>query len=149
MPYYFSTYQIAEMAMQVEAEGAKFYKTLALLVKNETVKNVFTLLADEEMKHKNSFKKIAGAEELRAKEAEYSIDVCQSIQKSLDNLKAEAFRTAGMDMRDVDLKKAIEFAINIEKGGIRVYTEIYDSYLKKFQNILSKIIEEEKNIWRC
>jgi rubrerythrin len=48
-----------EYAMQMEKEGEIFYKELAKEAKEEGLKKIFTMLANEEIKHYKMFEKLA------------------------------------------------------------------------------------------
>ncbi len=50
--------EIFEMALQIEQMGYDFYKTMAHNASNVQLKNGYSLLAEEEKKHINSFKQL-------------------------------------------------------------------------------------------
>lgn len=72
--FYFSLYQIAEMAMKIEEAGARFYAQLARTADREDLRKVFHSLAQAEGEHQKAFARIA--DEFRSAGAqEYSIDL--------------------------------------------------------------------------
>lgn len=47
---------VYEYAMKVEKEGEAYYREMAEISPNAGLKRIFTMLADEEVKHYNVFK---------------------------------------------------------------------------------------------
>ncbi len=47
---------VYEYAMKVEKEGEAYYREMAAAANNAGLKRIFTMLADEEVKHYNVFK---------------------------------------------------------------------------------------------
>jgi rubrerythrin len=58
MPLYFSPYEIAILAMQIEEEGYIYYSKLFNLATDNETKSMFNLLVNQESKHKEFFKKL-------------------------------------------------------------------------------------------
>jgi rubrerythrin len=141
--YYFSAYQIAEMAVKVEEAGARFYARLADSVKAQEVKNVFMILSKAEVRHQDAFRKIADS--FRKEEAgEYSVDLAMLMQNHTDKLKEMVFNLDRAAGASAGVPGAIEVAIQTEKEAIRIFAEIYDNYTEKYHEVLLKIINEEK-----
>ena len=65
MDFNFSPYKIAEMAISVEEEGAKFYTLLSNSADSEKLKNVFSTLAKAELMHQNRFRDRTSVDRIR------------------------------------------------------------------------------------
>lgn len=55
---------VYEYAMKVEKEGEAYYREMAAAATNPGLKRIFTMLADEEIKHYNVFKGMMKKEEM-------------------------------------------------------------------------------------
>jgi rubrerythrin len=141
--FYFSPYKIAEMAMDVEEQGAKFYKALAGPVVDEKLKSIFLALSDMELDHKDKFRGIAAR--LRKEDLnEYSVDVTMLMRTHLEKLRRLAFDMSTERKKRPDIAQAIDIAVNIEKQSIKIYSRMYRAFIEKFHEVLLAIIKEEK-----
>jgi rubrerythrin len=141
--YYFSPYQIAEMAMGVEEEGARFYQELAGSVDNGRLKGIFANLARAELKHRETFRTIADTlhkEDLN----EYSVDVAGLMRAYLERLKATAFKARPSTENPSIILEALAIAIHTEEEAISIYAEMRRVFIDKFREVLTAIIEEER-----
>jgi len=139
----FSAYQIAEMAMTVEEAGVRFYEMLSILATDGKLKDIFMILSKAEVQHKDIFRSIADS--LRNDDpTEYSIDLSSLIETHIDTLKKAAFSMQSFSKVPTNIQDAVEIAINIEKEAIRIYTEMYSTFIEKFHGVLENIINEEK-----
>ena len=91
MGHTFSLHQIAEIVMEVEQAGAKFYEQLADQNPDETVKRIFTFLANQEQDHYDVFSNIATESRAKDSPVECESDVIYLFRQSIDNLKNRAF----------------------------------------------------------
>ncbi len=55
---------VYEYAMKVEKEGEAYYREMAAAATNAGLKKIFTMLADEEVKHYNVFKNMMNNEDM-------------------------------------------------------------------------------------
>lgn len=55
---------VYEYAMKVEKEGEAYYREMAINANNPGLKRIFTMLADEEVKHYNVFKNMMKKEDI-------------------------------------------------------------------------------------
>ena len=138
--FYFSPYQIAVMAMNIEEAGATFYEILANSVDDRALSKMFADLSREELEHKEKFGSIALV--LRQEDLnEYAVDVAGLIQANLDDLKSAAFNIRNCPQ---NIQEALKIAIRTETESIRIYSEMYNVYIDKFHPVLAAIIQEEK-----
>lgn len=141
--YYFSPYQIAEMAMGVEDAGVIFYDRLATLVEDGELKDIFTALSKAELSHKDSFRSIADSL-LKEDLNKYSVDLPMLMQVYIDKLKKAAFNMQTFSKKPTCIQEAIGIAVHTEKEAIGIFTEMQNTFIEKFHEVLSVIIEEEK-----
>ena len=143
MEYSFASYQIAEMAVEIEKEGFKFYQRLANFSTERAVKELFLSLAQDERMHEGTFEGIARDE--NAKEVYvYSINIAEMMKIGINKLKEAMANSTPVDTQ-IDMHRALEVAINSEVLAVRIYTEIAHAYSKRFNNILEKIIIQESS----
>ena len=141
--YNFSPRQIAEMAMGVEEAGEEFYTKLASVLDDQKLKDIFLILSKAELQHRDMFKNIAGSFS-GEEDSEYSIDLPTLMKRYIDKLKEVAFNIKSFSSKPDNVQEALNIAIYTEEEAIRIYTEMYNSFVDKFHDILTKIINEEK-----
>ena len=71
-------------AMRMENEAERFYRDLANGISDTTIKNVFTMLADEEVKHFKIFEKMSKNKELTSIS---NIDMSAKIREIFTDIK--------------------------------------------------------------
>lgn len=141
--YQFSVYQIAEMAMGVEEAGVNFYKTLATVVDDKKLKDIFTALAKAELGHRDTFKNIADS--FRKDDFdEYSINFPMLMKNYIDKIKEATFNMRSFSKNPASIEEAIGIAIHTEQESIRIYTEIKNMFIERFHKIFESIISEER-----
>lgn len=141
--YNFSPHQIAEMAMSVEEAGVIFYERLATLVDDPKLKQIFTTLSKAELGHRDTFRGIADSS-LKDGLSEYSVDLSLLMKNHIDKLKEAAFNMRSFSNKPTTIQEALSIAIHIEQEAIRIYTEMRNTFIERFHEVLSGIIEEEK-----
>jgi len=142
--YTYSSYQIADLAVEIETEGAKYYRRVAALVEDEGLRQTFGRLADLEAEHRATF--LAMAEELKDKDKtyEYVIDLEGLMRANVEAVKQAFWDAPSLAQGAFSLKEAFFLAIRLEEGSIRVYSQIREKFIDRFSGILDKIIDEEK-----
>lgn len=146
MEGYFPEYKIAEMAMAVEEKSIFFYSRLAEIVSQETTRNFFLELARWELKHKETLRVIAEAarnkEPLRVVDgASYAYvkeTIATMVKRASDLISSRTLVDMGSE------EKCIDIALQYEHLVVETYTNIDDSLHNPFGEVLSQIIEEEK-----
>jgi len=138
----FSPYQIAEMAMQIEDEGARFYILLSNLTDSQKLKEIFSSLSKAEMNHKKKFHEIADAN--RKEPAEYSINLQMVMKTHMDKIAETSFKIKSKASLPQTVLNALNMAIDIEKRSIEIYTEIKEASIELFSSMLTSIISEEE-----
>lgn len=144
MEYSFASYQIAEMAVEVEQEGFKFYQKLANSSTEQAVKELFLSLAQDEKMHESVFADMARDAKVTKKVFGYSINVVELLKTGMDAFKESMANSAPVDQQ-IDMHRALELAINNEVLSVRVYTKMVHAYSNQFFNVFNKIIAQENS----
>jgi len=146
MSLVFSGPEVIEVAIRTEENGKKFYTSHAEKTKVESVKSLFTYLANEEAKHIEDFSKLydivketgeiifGDYEEFKA----YMESFADS--RFLTNFTAEADKIKD----STDAREVIEFAIGFEKETLLFYYGLLEFISEKGRDIVKNIIEQEK-----
>jgi rubrerythrin len=142
MMYDFSANDIFEMAVQMEKNGEKFYRTAADSLNDQSKKNLLNHLADMEVQHEKIFQALKS--ELSEKEKETTVFDPQG--EAALYLKAlvdtRVFFEKEMDVSSME--KIFKAALEAEKDAIVFYLGIKESVPQNLgQNRLDAIIKEE------
>jgi len=84
---------VYEYAMKVEKEGEAYYREMATAATNAGLKRIFTMLADEEVKHYNVFKNMMKKENMDLKDLDLITDtqtIFQTLIEEKDNVTFDA-----------------------------------------------------------
>jgi rubrerythrin len=126
---------IFEYAMQMEKDGEDYYRQLAQKAGNNGVKNILTMLADEEVKHYNALEKIKTQKTQLAKS-----EILTDAKNVFVQIK-EAGESFDFDINEADLYKT---ARDIEKKSRDFYTEKADEVTEEFQKELFLQLADEE-----
>ncbi len=133
---------VFEFAMQMEKDGEAFYRDLAGKTKNAGLKQIFNTLADEEVVHYNTFKKLSEKSPAKATESD--------ILAKAKNIFVELKEAGGLDMSEEEPQtEAYQKAMEAEK-------EAYTFYEKKAEEcddpaekqVLLTFAKEERRHYR-
>ncbi len=84
---------VYEYAMKVEKEGEAYYREMASAATNSGLKRIFTMLADEEVKHYNVFKNMLKKEDMNLEELDLITDtqtIFQTLNEERNNVTFDA-----------------------------------------------------------
>ncbi|MFC1512585.1 ferritin family protein [bacterium] len=145
----FKANELLEFAIRIEENGETFYKDMAWKNNNEKIKELFNYLADEETKHKDTFKsmleKIEDYEPMEAYPDEYFLYLREYADEHIFNdtnnlsKKIESLKT------DLEI---LDFAVTIEKDSILYYMEMKNLVSSNDKNVIENIIQEERMHYR-
>lgn len=141
----FSAKDIFEFAVKIEINGEHFYRETAKMLPNQKIKELFTFLADEEVKHKATFEKLSerlgnielpelSDEDYRAFLEAYTENLIFS-SNDLDK------KISGID----DEKVALIFAIDKELDTVHYYKEVKNLVPESEHGLIEKILQEERS----
>lgn len=149
---------VYEYAMKVEKEGEAYYKELVSISPNLGLKKIFTMLAQEEVKHYNIFKSMMNKEKLNINDLNILTDtktIFETLKKEKDNISfsqdqikyyQEAIQRED-NSQNFYLEKSKELENESEK---EIFLKIAEEE-KKHKKILENIVDflEEPNDWVC
>ncbi len=122
-----------EFAIQMEKDAESLYRELADRASISGIKKVFTMLADDEAKHKKAIEKLQ-----KKLDAEPEKGVAIEIKTVFDEIRAN-FRNIHLDDHVV---RDYERALEVEKKGIDYYKKQFegskDGKTKKLYELLMK-----------
>ena len=135
--------EVIKYATKMEINGRSFYEHAAQLTNNEHGKEVFSKLAQDEIKHINTFGEIftgvLGGDEWK----EYVEQEETDKDTVLDELKARIEKQAHQE-RASD-QEALRIGMELERGSIDKYREwAVNTQDTRVKDIFEKIIKEEE-----
>lgn len=141
----FNPQEILRIAIKVEENGQKLYRSLEQKTNNEKIKEVWHYLMEQEERHREVFATMLDkvgdyiVYEYSAGEYQAYIKAIASqfvfTQKLIEEKARQLFQS---DM------EAVDFGIYIEKESILTYSALREYVLTAKQSVLDKVIEEEK-----
>lgn len=133
---------IFEFAMQMEKDGETFYREIAKNTKNAGLQKIFNTLADEEVVHYNTFKKLYDKTAVQAVES--------NILDKAKNIFIELKDAGGLDMSaELPQQEAYEKALEAEKDAYTFYEQkAAESDDLEEKNILLTFAREERLHYR-
>jgi len=139
----FSVSEIFQFAIKIEENGHLFYKTAAEKVSDFATRELFLILAEEEIKHKKIYTEMLTKIENYKPEENYPEEYFLYLKSYADNIifnskKAEELKS------NFDTMAAINFAIQRELDSILYYIESKNFVPKIHFDQIDKIIEEER-----
>lgn len=127
--------KLFDIAIKMEIEGAAYYRDLAKKAPSIGFKNIFTMLAEDEDRHKATFEAMKANIDIPASTSDASVKAAQIFKKiSKDDFLSEESQLA-----------LYEHALEIELKSIEFYSEQHELISDvKQKRALAKIIEEER-----
>jgi rubrerythrin len=127
---------IFEFAMEKERHAEEYYRQLAEKVDHTGLKNILTMLADEEAKHYETVQKIKANTTLHVKET----PVLKDAKAIFAKMKKDAERFS-FDISEVDLyRKACDIEAESKKYYLQKAGEVADPAQEK---VLRRLADEE------
>lgn len=141
----FNAKDIFEFAVKIEVNGERFYREMAKKLHAPKIRELFNFLADEEIKHKEIFEKLAtrmGSFSLpEISDADYKAYLDAYTENLIFSETDIDSKITGID----DEKVALLFAIDKELDTIYYYKEIKDLLPESEHGLVDKIIAEERS----
>ncbi|MFW6000845.1 MAG: ferritin family protein [Halanaerobium sp.] len=129
---------IYEFAIEFEQENQKFYNDFAEKSSNDSLKNVFLSLAEEEKKHEKIIRQMRDNKELDSVES----DILPKAKKAFDEISKDLPENEILPEEQVDVYKK---AIAIEEKSIEFYTEQAEKAENpEMKAAFERLAEEEK-----
>lgn len=144
----FNDAEVLKIAINMEGEGLAFYSSLAKSVKDAKVKEIFSILADEEEDHLDDFKKayneLTSSQDSSQGYDDYTVDeyIRHLVETGVFTQKDEVKRLTAKIKTDLD---ALRIGIQAEKDAILFYTEASkNTKNKEGQKTFEFLASEEK-----
>jgi rubrerythrin len=133
-----------ECAVQIEENGETFYRRMAEKFDDPEVKELFTFLIKEESKHKEVFAGMLSQLEKHTTLENYTEEYYAYLKAYVEKVIFSPERLEEEMGRIKDKKSAIDFAIRAELETILYYEEMKKLVKEKDQELIEKIIAEER-----
>lgn len=141
----FSAKDVFEFAVRIEENGEKFYRDSAEKLANPEIKKLFVFLADEEVRHKQTFEKLAARMGSMQLPKQLDTDYKAYLNAYSENL---IFAESDTDRKIAaidDERTALLYALEKELDTIHYYREIRELIPASEQGLIEKIIDEERS----
>jgi rubrerythrin len=135
---------VYEIAVQIERNGEKLYRHAVGVTDDPKMKELFTLLADEEVKHMKLFEGLGSQVEHYQTREKYDGEYCSYVRSYSEGL---VFTPERMEKEMAKVKSAddaIEFGIQREIESILYYLETRNFVPENQRADIDKIIDEER-----
>ncbi len=141
----FSGSEIVEMAVQIEKNGRDFYKRVAGLSKDSSVKKIFEHLAGQEERHIKVFEAMLSTVK-KYEPVEAYTDEYFAYIKALSDDHVFTKEKKGNEIAGAvkDEKQAVELGIGFEKDSILFYHEMKNFVPESEQNAIEGLLVEEQ-----
>jgi len=141
----FKASELLKIAVQIEKNGLTFFKEIKGRVKDFTAQEAFDFLAKQEVEHQRTFEK------LLVKVGDYQVAESYPGEYAmyLEALAGENIFTKDEEIKNITKRvssdaEAIQAGIGFEKDSIIFYNDMKKFVPASDQDIVDKIIEEEK-----
>ncbi len=136
---------IFEIAMRIEENGSSFYRFAVQIAKDEQTKELFLRLAEEEDKHKDTFKRLLSKIETHTPPESYPGEYGAYLHQYADNNLIFTKEVMDEELAKIkDTKAALDFAIRRELDSILYYQEIKGFVPGSEHKAIDEIINEER-----
>jgi rubrerythrin len=142
--YGFKASEIFEVATKIEENGEKLYRHAVTLTEDGKMKDLFSLLADEEVQHKKTFEGMLSKLESYQPPESYPGEYFAYLRSYAENI---VFAPDIMDKELAgikDVKEAMEFAVQREIESILYYLEAKGFVPERQKQEIDRIIDEER-----
>ncbi len=140
----FEPSEIFQFAIRIEENGEKFYRGMALKLDNKEVKELFSALADEEVKHRLTYEGMVSNIEKYEPFENYPGEYFAYLRAYADNHIFTPNKLKEEMEKIRDAASALEFAIDRELDSILYYQEVKKLLPENQRNVIDKIIDEER-----
>ncbi len=140
----FEPSEVFQFAIRIEENGEKFYRQMIQKFEEPTVKELFSFLADEEIKHKKIYEEMVSKIEKYEPFETFPGEYFAYLRAYADNIiyTQKKFDEETANIKDINA--AIDYAINAELDSIMYYQEIKNLIHGNQRKTIDGIIEEER-----
>ena len=145
MPVSFNVSEILQFAIRIEENGEEFYRLMAQKLKKLELRETFTYLADEEVRHRHIFETMASRIVTYEPPESYTEEYFAYLKAYADGYIFTKEKKGKLMARKVKTaKEALDFALGAEVDSILYYLEAKNLVSDDQKGIIDKIIEEER-----
>lgn len=148
-PVHFTGKEVLDMAIKIEENGLRYYADAAKASKNDKLKEVFKVLANEECDHIRVFSELKRT--LSDKDCQEGFDAYADeaalYLSAIADTEVFTNPDKGRDLaRQVkDEKDAVRTALDMEKDSLLFYYEVVKMIREKDKDVVENLIEQEKS----
>ena len=145
MSFVLSGEEIFSLAMEIEESGYAYYKTIADSTENATLKQLFSFLAEQEIRHYKFFETLNKDASLDITGSDDWDDISEYIKATTDSrffIGEEKAISLAKTVKDPE--KAVDIAISFEKDTLLFFYELLNVTPEKSKDIVQQIVDEEK-----
>lgn len=140
----FKPNEIFQFAIRIEENGEKFYREMAQKLNDAAVKELFSALADEEIKHRKTYEGLVSKIEKYEPFESFPGEYFEYLRAYADNhIFTPDILQKEMD-KITDATAALQFAIQRELDSILYYQEVKKLVPENQRGTIDKIIDEER-----
>ena len=144
MAILFSARQIAEAAVEKEKRRRAFYAKVCELCTDQTMKDLFQFLTDEEDKHVATFIRLRDSLPQETRTEEYDEEMDAYMDSLIDDRLYSNIDSAEFVEKAISSKNVFQLAIGFEKDAILYFREFLPFLTDADREIVTGLIEEEK-----
>ena len=140
----FEPSEVFQFAIRIEENGEKFYRQMIQKFEEPTVQELFSFLADEEIKHKKIYEEMVSKIEKYEPFETFPGEYFAYLRAYADNI---IYTQKKFDEEIANIKNinaAIDYAINAELDSILYYQEVKNLVPENQRKTIDGIIEEER-----
>ena len=146
MSIFFSMREVIEMAIAMERSGQAFYQNASKLARENSLKELFQYLAEEEEKHLKTFQDFYNTLKEKPEITPYNWEEAKPYLEALVDSKffSSPEKAINLAKEAKDELEVIYAAIDFEKDTLLFFYQILEMIKSQEQGLVKKIIEQEK-----
>ena len=144
MTILFSVREIAEAAVEKEKRRRAFFAKVCELSTDQTMKDLFHFLTDEEDKHVAAFTQLRDSLPQETRAEEYDEEMDAYMDSVIDDRLYSKVDSAEFVEKAISSKNVFQLAIGFEKDAILYFREFLPFLTDADRKIVVGLIEEEK-----
>ena len=140
----FDPNEIFQIAVRIEVNGEKFYRTMAERLEDREVASLFSFLADEEVGHRRFYEGILAAADPQEVEESYPGEYFEQMRAYAEGIIFSQKNFERKLAEISDAAAALDFAIGVEWDSIHYYQEMKGLVPENKRAALDDLINEER-----
>jgi rubrerythrin len=140
----FEPSEVFQFAIRIEENGEKFYRQMVQKFDHPKVKELFSFLADEEIKHKKIYEEMVSKIEKYEPFETFPGEYFAYLRAYADNIIFSQKKFDEEMATIKDIHAALDYAINAELDSILYYQEVKNLVPENQRTTIDGIIEEER-----